>query len=96
MGNSAHIQNCEDESNDHTNCIVYDEKVAGKGSNIFSHSNKNLAQFHINGSVEELDIIFENCSGQYKKYCVEIDPIFCRNGTLKCKTNFSCWTHHKI
>ncbi len=69
--NSAHIHDGDEEPNDHMHCHVYDKGIAGKGSNnvasLIMKTLENLHHLKNDDSGGELNIVFDNCSGQNKK-----------------------------
>ncbi len=72
--NSGHLHDGENEPKDHMHCHVYDEGIAGKGSNnVASLIMKTLHDLKLLKNDEsggELNIFFANCSGQNKNNTV--------------------------
>ncbi len=72
--NSAHIHDGNEESKFHMHSHVYDERIGGKGSNIVASlimkSNENLHLLNNDDSGGELNIVFDNCSGQNRNNTV--------------------------
>ncbi len=68
--NSAHIHDGDEKSKDHIHCHMYDEGIAGNGrNNVASLIMKTLENMHLlknDGSNGELNVVFDNCSGQNK------------------------------
>ncbi len=72
--NSALIHDGDEEPMDHMHCHVYDEGIAGKGSNniasFIMKTLKNLNLLKNDESGGELKFVFDNCSGQNKNNTV--------------------------
>ncbi len=83
--NTAHIHHSDNEPKDHMHCHIYSKGVAGKGSkNVALLIMKTLDGLNLlqkDDCGEELNIIFDNCSGQKKNNTVlELVPFFVGNG----------------
>ncbi len=86
--NIAHIHQGDNEPKDHMHCHIYSEGVAGKGSNnvasLIMKTLDGLNLLHKDDCGGELNIIFDNCSGQNKNNTVlKLVPFLLEMGYFK-------------